>query len=105
MKRYLSLIVVILLASACAGKRQSAEDISMHDGSSFEKAVIINETNQHEGIDDEYAWIRENYPAAKHDSQELIYHDKKPYDVLHITTMYGKSVAVYFDISKFFGKL
>ena len=75
------------------------------DGSSFDKAIIINETSEQRGDPAEYTWIRKNYPGSTNNSQVLAYHAKKPYDILHITTADGKSVAVYFDISKFFGKL
>jgi len=78
---------------------------TVRDGSSFDKAIIINETTEQAGDPAEYQWISTNYPDSKNNSQSLVFHDKKPYDILHITTKDGKEVAVYFDISKFFGKL
>jgi PBP1b-binding outer membrane lipoprotein LpoB len=75
------------------------------DGSSFEKAIVINSGSETAGVNAEYAWLKKNYPGYKTKSQRLVYHDKKPYDVITIETADGNSVDVYFDISKFFGKL
>ena len=116
MKRNLLLFVVIFFPFVChAGIKTfiktDTTTTTVHktdttrDGSSFDKAIIINETSERYGDPAEYAWIRKNYPGATNNSQALVYHAKKPYDILHITTADGKTVSVYFDISKFFGKL
>ena len=104
MKRNLLLITVVsfFLFSCTARKKTIADNV--RDGSSFEKAIVIDETHERQGIDDEYAWIRANYPGSHTNSQALVSHEKKSYDILHITTVDGKAVAVYFDIDKFFGK-
>lgn len=103
MRKYLLLFVVVfLLLASCASKKAVVDGV--RDGLSFERAIVINETHERPGINDEYAWIRANYPGSRNNSQALVYHDKKPYDILHITTAGGKEVSVYFDISKFFGK-
>jgi hypothetical protein len=74
------------------------------DGSSYDKAIVIKEDHESQGIHAEYAWIRNKYPGSKTRSQSLNFHDKKPFDIIHITTSDGKEVAVYFDISNFYGK-
>jgi hypothetical protein len=80
-----------------------ADNIS-HDGSSFEKAIIINEKSEFKGIEAEYAWLRKNYPGYKSKQQSLLSHDGKSYDRLDIITSDGEEKSIYFDISNFFGK-
>jgi predicted RNA-binding protein associated with RNAse of E/G family len=36
--------------------------------------------------------------------QSLVFHEGKPYDILHIETIDGVQKEIYFDISSFFGK-
>ena len=79
----------------------SADD---RDGSSYEKAIIINEEHEKPGIDAEYAWIRRQYPVSRTLGQALTYYKNQPYDIIHIVTADGNKSDVYFDISKFFGK-
>jgi hypothetical protein len=74
------------------------------DGSSYDKAIVILEKTEGKGEQAEYSWIRDKYPGSKPHNQSLNFHDKKSYDIIHITTADGKEVAVYFDISNFFGK-
>ena len=74
------------------------------DGSSYDKAIVILKKREGEGEEVEYSWIRTKYPGSKTHSQSLNFHDKKSYDIIHITTAEGKEVAVYFDISNFYGK-
>lgn len=75
------------------------------DGTSFEKAIVIKSNSETAGVTEEYAWLKKNYPGYKTKSQKLVYHDKKPYDMISIETAEGNLVDVYFDISKFFGKM
>lgn len=104
-KNTLFLIAALLLfITACASKKMVTTTAASGDGSSFDKAVVINETHERQGVDAEYVWVAKTYPGAKTGSQELVTHNKKPYDILHITTTDGKTMPVYFDISNFFGK-
>ncbi len=111
MKRsVLFLLLLIAIGSSCSSARktintQAAAEVSANnDGSSFEKAVVIRQDHERQGIADEYAWIRARYPGSKTKSQALSYNNKKSYDIIHIVTDDGKEVAVYFDISNFYGK-
>jgi hypothetical protein len=74
------------------------------DGSSFEKAVVINKSNENDGIAAEYDWLKKNYPGYQSLGQGLSFKDKKAFDVIKIKTTDGMVKSVYFDISKFFGK-
>ncbi len=73
-------------------------------GSSYDKAIVILKKREGEGEEAEYGWIRTKYPGSKVHSQSLNFHEKKSYDIIHITIANGKEVAVYFDISNFYGK-
>lgn len=79
-------------------------DPSERDGSSFEKAIIVEKNNSMDGIAAEYAWIRNQYPGSKSLGQSLVFHKKKPFDIIKIITEEGIEKSIYFDISKFFGK-
>jgi hypothetical protein len=111
MKKAILLFSVIAILSSCSATKKTAEVkkpvesvATVADGSSFEKAVVVAATNEREGIRAEYAWLDKKYPGNKRGGQSLSYHDKKPYDIIKITTADGKSVETYFDISNFFGK-
>lgn len=116
MKRYLLLFSIITLPfiSRANTKDVIRADTTFHvaaahdttrDGSSFEKAIIIEATNDFQGVKDEYAWLKQNYPGYKSQGQSLNMHNKKPYDILHIITADGNKIDVYFDISKSYGKM
>jgi hypothetical protein len=73
-------------------------------GLSCRSAIVINATNEHDGIAQEKAWITENYPGAKQVKQALTTCNDKPADQIDLETANGRSVSLYFDISNFFGK-
>jgi hypothetical protein len=73
-------------------------------GLSCNSAIVINATNEHDGIAAENAWITENYPGARKVGQELLTCNDKPADQVNIETANGRKVSIYFDISNFFGK-
>ena len=116
MKRYLLLFAMLSLPfiSRAGVKDMMPADTTLHvaaphdtlrDGSSYEKAIIIEATTDFQGVKDEYAWLRKNYPGSKTTKQALTMHDKKSFDVLSVVTADGKAIEVYFDISKSFGKM
>ena len=109
MKPLIYLFTLSLLATSCASHKNLAQANTAAasvtaDGSSFEKAIFIKETSEGAGVDAEYAWIRDKYPGSKVSGQAMMYRNKKPYDVIHITTADGAKMDVYFDISNFYGK-
>jgi hypothetical protein len=110
MKKILFTLSILVVISACATqkiastKSETGSTISSNDGSSFEKAIIINENREKAGVDAEYAWIYKNYPGCKVSQQSLTENKKIPYDILKIVTADGQQKSIYFNISKFFGK-
>jgi hypothetical protein len=109
MKAFIYLFAITVLATSCASHKNIAQASTVAasvtaDGSSFEKAIFIKETNEGSGVDAEYAWIRDKYPGSKVNGQALMNHNNRPYDVIHITTAASTKTDVYFDISNFYGK-
>jgi len=105
----LLLCCLMLGAASCktAHPAASANMISgndLQDGSSYAKAIVINEKSESKGVDAEYTWLRLHYPGCKVEKQSLVFENKKPYDLLYIISREGEKKTVYFDISNFFGK-
>ena len=94
--------------SSCSQKTTSGATSTVQsgerDGSSYEKAIIINEKSEGKGVSAEYAWLKENYPGYKSMGQSLSNHNGKSYDIIRIKTSGGSEKSIYFDISSFFGK-
>ena len=74
------------------------------DGSSFERAIIIQQKSTGAGIKEEYIWVREHYPNSRVVKQELHHVGRKSYDVLTVEKENGDREIVHFDITRFFGK-
>jgi hypothetical protein len=113
MKKILLLLALTTILFSCSTKKkaegqqpstQSVSSTGEKDGSSFEKAIVINEKSESKGVDAEYAWLRQNYPGYHMERQSLTFNNGKSYDILKIKTAEGKKKDVYFDISNFFGK-
>lgn len=75
-----------------------------HNGTSFEKAIIIKETNESNGVKAEYNWIRINFPGMKVKGQMCSHKNNKIYDIISFITSEGKEKEIYFDITDFYGK-
>jgi len=107
---FYSLAIFFLVSiSSCSQKTTGSATSTMQagerDGSSYEKAIIIQEKSEGKGVNAEYTWLRENYPGYKTMGQSLNHHEGKPYDIIRIKTSGGTEKSIYFDISHFFGKL
>lgn len=89
-------VISILIATSCSSTKNSIH--SERDGSSFEKAIIVN------SIAEEYEYTKKVCRNCKFLGQSLVFHKKKPYDILKYKKPNGKTVSYYFDISSFFGK-
>ncbi|MBX7205154.1 MAG: hypothetical protein K1X81_07000 [Bacteroidia bacterium] len=104
----LFLCCLMLGAASCKTTRPTSTNIisgnDSQDGSSYAKAIVINEKSESKGVDAEYTWLRLHYPGCKVERQALVFENKKPYDLLYIITREGEKKTVYFDISNFFGK-
>jgi hypothetical protein len=101
------LIISCTTTKNLSNKQNNQKNISIsteNDGSSYQKAIIINERGESKGVGAEYAWLRQNYPGYTSKGQSLTFDKKKPYDIITIVTAEGLEKEIYFDISKFYGK-
>lgn len=111
MKQTLALLALVTLY-ACAHRHTTStksvapttQDTAVRDGSSMQKAIIIQEITETPGVAAEYKWIKANYPGYGTQKQSLTISNKVPYDVLHIKNAEGDEKDIWFDISHYFGK-
>ena len=109
---FISLSVAAIVLTGCTATKSASGDIGTKevlpagaDGSSPEKAIVIQEKTEGAGVDAEYAWLKKYYPGYTFIGQTLDFSkDGRPYDVMHIKTAEGKKKDVYFDISNYYGK-
>jgi hypothetical protein len=113
MKKTTILLGFTLLIISCSITKSVSDNVKNktdtaiekeNDGSSYERAIIIEETNEIKGVNAEYEWLNKNYPGYVSKGQSLIFYKHKPYDVINIITPEGKEKSIYFNISHFYGK-
>jgi hypothetical protein len=106
MKNYpLVMFIISLVLFSCAAKKKIIMvNAGGGDGSSYEQAIIINETHESPGTADEYNWLQLHYPHYQNKGQALSFYQKKPYDIISIITHDDQKLSIYFDISKFYGR-
>ena len=113
MKKLAILLFSCLLICSCSSTKPAtsgsltstatANASNGHDGSSMQKAVIINAEHEMQGVAAEYDWLSKNYSGYTDLGQSLVMDGNHPYDIIHIKYN-GKKMDVYFDIIKYFGK-
>jgi hypothetical protein len=90
-------------------RKEGPSVFSGGDGSSFERAVIINCDNSIAGVQAEYAFLASRCGEPRRDwnvhGQSLQEHDGRPHDVIVVALASGEMRTFHFDIGKFFGKL
>ncbi|NOZ12200.1 MAG: hypothetical protein GXO69_00970 [Acidobacteria bacterium] len=75
------------------------------NGLSLETAVsILNAKGEDDGVRSEYHWIAVHHPDWKVRGQALLQGKHGIYDKIICVRPDGKTVDIYFDISRFFGK-
>ncbi|PJJ79633.1 hypothetical protein [Mucilaginibacter auburnensis] len=120
--KFFALIVVASLLAACSSNRNTIPESStdtttsaplpktttafdaQRDGSSFERAIVINEKNETNGVQAENLQLSTLYPGYKRLSQRYEDYKGKQHEVVSITAQDGREIAVYFDVSNYFGK-
>jgi uncharacterized lipoprotein YehR (DUF1307 family) len=99
MKKGIIVFMTVVLAVMMAGCAATYIDSSQgHDGSSFQKAVIVG------SVRSEYLYIDHTYKGSNILSQMVTNNNGSPFDVVTIMTKEGEQKDVYFDISKFYRK-
>jgi putative salt-induced outer membrane protein YdiY len=115
MKYYFIILSAAVVLSACSATKKTVTTVSNKpasvtastyepDGSSYEKAIVVNAKGEMEGIRAEHTWLKKNYPGYKMIQQSSGSNNKKQYDSMKFTAADGKVVTIYFDITNFFGK-
>lgn len=103
-------VIAMFLLLALAGCRTMSPAPSVAsaggDGTSMATAVVIDAANEADGVAAEYAWLSEHFPGAHVVNQSLLTPaGDHVYDALEFTARDGTKRTVYFDISRFFGKM
>jgi len=96
-KKSFWLIGFVLVFISCGTTQKSLVKVQ-RDGSSFEKAIVVNNIHQ------EYEYVKKVCNNCQILRQRLLHHKKKYYDVLEVKKPDGSKQEYYFDISKFYGK-
>jgi hypothetical protein len=92
-------------APSAAPTRNTETLYSGGDGQTVAKAIVINCDSESSGVAAEYSWIRANHPGAKVVSQSVLHFNGRTYDLLEWQSTEIETQSVYFDITRFFGKL
>lgn len=75
-------------------------------GLSCQEAIaVVGAQGERDGVASEYDWIKQHYPGSSFKHQALIECGGAAADQMEIVTADGKDVVLFFDISRFFGKL
>ncbi len=84
--------------------KEIARELASGDGKTSGTAYVINANDEGSGVDKEYAILK--FLGLMRGEQSLIMQDGKTYDTIAVTDpKTGETRKIWFDISKFFGKL
>jgi hypothetical protein len=104
------LILLLPFLASCAAQAghpaaaNGAAGNGGRDGSSVDRAIVIQASNEFGGDADENVYLEQQYPGYKEISQALIESSGRQYDMIDLTTADGKKLTVYFDVTSFFGR-
>ena len=118
--KFFALFICSLTIAACSSNKNTVEGTAdnaekplpktattfapQRDGSSFERAIVIEEKTERGGIDAENTQLQTLFPGSKRVSQRFEIYKDKQHEIINITTADGREIAVYFDVSSYFGK-
>lgn len=97
-------LVALALAATLVLSSPIEASSSEVDGTSFDRAIVIDKTNTRDGIAAEYEHLRRAYPGWSRSRQALVQHERRRYDVLTIVSPRGEEKQVFFAIDAFFGR-
>ncbi len=97
----ITIVTVIAASSAAIARIKYAGG----DGSSMAKRIIIlGAHGEADGVRSEYDWLRKFRPSCQRGGQSLAKSGSHFIDILDIRCN-GRQQSVYFDITRFFGKI
>lgn len=110
---HLLFIVTILFGSCSSPKKTTTKNPppaetpadKLRGGSSFTSAVVIMVQTERAGLEEEYKWLRSNFPGYALIRRRHVERSSKHYDVVRIKTKQGQVKDIYFDSTRFWGKL
>lgn len=113
--KYLPILAILtiycVLTSCAVGHMQiytagplKAYPAQEHDGSTFEKAVLLTETDKKSAYAAEEAWVNNHYPGNTSIRRFLVYRNEFPFDRLAVKTADGSTILVYINASNFITK-
>lgn len=117
MKAIHLLFVLFILPGACSSPKKTtikkAPPVEtpatpadkLRGGSSFSNAIAILVTNERAGLDEEYKWLTSNFPGYALIRRRHVERSSKHYDIVRIKTRQGQIKDIYFDSTRFWGKL
>jgi hypothetical protein len=74
------------------------------DGTTLEKAVVVNAPTERIGVAASYGWIGRHYPGSTAAGQNTVIQNGRFYDAIDVVTGTKERRTFYFDITQFFGK-
>jgi hypothetical protein len=112
-KKISVLFFVCLLASACSTPKKtvpkrSVPPISRADvlkgGTSFNNPVVILLQSEREVLDEEYKWLKNNYPGYALVRRSHTIRSARHYDIVRIKIQQELVRDIYFDCTKLWGR-
>jgi hypothetical protein len=107
-------VVIIIFFGACSSpKKTTTKDASpkptrsdiLRGGTSFSNAVVIMVASERAGLDEEYKWLANNYPGYGLIRRTHVERSSRHYDILRIKTKQRQVKDIYFDSTRFWGKI
>jgi len=89
-----------LFLSVLFGVAALATAAVTRDGSSFERAILVEGDYKH-SVDWEWNYLHKHYPGRMPSEHALTQHDGRTYDKF----VFGGGKVVYFDVTRFAGQI
>ena len=111
---YLLFVVIIIFLGACSSPKKTTTKAALpaathadilRGGTSFSNAVVIMVESEKAGLSEEYKWLSNNYPAYSLIRKIHVERASRHYDIIRIKTQHGQVKDIYFDSTRFWGKI
>lgn len=107
-------VVIFIFLGACSSPKKTTPkgalptptrtDI-LRGGTSFSNAVVIMVETERAGLNEEYKWLANNYPGYALVRRTHVKRSSRHYDIIRIKTQQGQVKDIYFDSTRFWGKI
>jgi len=96
----LATLALLGLAAHCYAQDPADARFSGGDGSSCEKAVVLNVDSSQEAVRAQTAWLRAKHGGGSKSAQALARTESKWYDLVDWQIPNGATVSICFDITR-----